>query len=309
MNPNPNKAPALAPARTVLFTFFLLCTGLYAAAQDTKPRLIPAEISETSGLFIAKDNLFFVHNDSGDTSRFFAIDAKGNLLSTIYFKGDPSIKHLGVTDCEDIAGGPGPIKNKNYIYLGDIGDNAGKHPYVTVYRFPEPGKLSAKMQIEGESVQLKYPNGPQDAETLMVDPLLKELIIISKRQDTVGIYSTPLLFKNKDTLTMKKQGSLYLPGKGLVKYVVSGDISRDGRQIIVKTYTNVYYWMRKGNEPIAQTLARTPVRLPYTLEPQGEAVGFTPDGKAYYCISEGKNAVIYRYAIPTNPAPVAKQTH
>ena len=157
------------------------------------------------------------------------------------------------------------------------------------------------MQIENEAVHLKYPNGPQDAETLMVDPILKELIIISKRQDTVGIYSAPLLFRNGDTATMKKTGSLFLAGKGLAKYVVSGDISRDGQQILLKTYTNVYYWRRKGKEPISQTLRRVPTKLTYILEPQGEAVGFTPDGKAYYCISEGKNAVIYRYNIPKLP--------
>ncbi|GGI26937.1 hypothetical protein [Pedobacter mendelii] len=285
-------------ARIVFFTFLLLCFGRIASAQSAAVKVIPAELSEISGLFISKDNLFFVHNDSGDTSRFFTIDAKGKLISTLYFKGDPSKKHFGVTDCEDIAGGPGPVKNKSYIYLGDIGDNGGNRPYVTVYRFAEPSKFSSNMQIESEAVHLKYPNGQQDAETLMVDPILKELIIISKRQDTVGIYSTALFFKNKDTLTMKKQGSLFLAGKGLAKYVVSGDISRDGRQIILKTYTNVYYWQRNGKESISQTLKRMPIKLPYILERQGEAIGFSPDGKTYYCISEGKNAVIYRYNLP-----------
>lgn len=299
MNLNTDKLTAFVLARIAFFTFLIVCLGHFASAQHTAVKVLPAELSEISGLFISKDNLIFVQNDSGDTSRFFAIDAKGNLVSKLYFKGDPSNKHFGVTDCEDIAGGPGPVKNKNYIYLGDVGDNVGKRPYVTVYRFLEPNKLFNTMHIEGEAVQLKYPNGPQDAETLMVDPILKELIIISKRQDTVGIYSSALFFRNRDTVTMKKQGSLFLPGRGLAKYIVSGDISRDGRQIILKTYTNVYYWLRNGKEPISQTLRRMPKKLPYVLEPQGEAIGFTPDGKAYYCISEGKNSVIYRYNVPT----------
>ncbi|RYD73076.1 MAG: hypothetical protein EOP55_17700 [Sphingobacteriales bacterium] len=97
---------------------------------------------------------------------------------------------------------------------------------------------------------------------------------------------------------MKKQGSLFLPGKGLAKYVVSGDISRDGRQIILKTYMNVYHWLREGKEPISKTLKRMPTKLPYILERQGEAVGFSPNGKEYYSISEGKNALIYHYTIP-----------
>lgn len=309
MSLSPDRLTVFVHARIACFTFLLVCLSCGASAQNTMAKIVAAELSEVSGLFIGKDNRFFVHNDSGDTSRFFVIDAKGNLLSTLYFKGDPSNNHFGVTDCEDIAGGPGIVKNKSYIYLGDIGDNGGKRHYVNVYRFPEPGKLSSNMQIESEVVHLKYPNGPQDAETLMVDPILKELIIVSKRQDSVGIYSASLFFKNDDTLTMKKQGSLFLAGKGLVKYVVSGDISQDGRQIILKTYTNVYYWLRNGKEPISNTLRRAPTKLPYTLEPQGEAVGFTPDGKAYYCISEGKKAVIYRYDIPKLPVSVPSRAY
>jgi len=301
MIPKLNKLIAFFPIRIAFLTFMLVCICRCAFAQNTGAKISHRELSEISGLFISNNNLFYVHNDSGDTSRFFAIDAKGNLISTLYFKADPSKKYFGVTDCEDIAGGPGPVKDKRYIYLGDIGDNGNNRPHVTVYRFQEPNRFSSKMQIESDVVHLKYPNGPQDAETLMVDPISKELIIVSKRQDTVGIYSTPLNFKNKDTVTMKKQGSLFLPGRGLFKYVVSGDISRDGRQIILKTYTNVYHWLRNGKESISQTLKRMPTKLPYTPEPQGEAVGFTPDGKAYYCISEGKNAVIYRYNIPKTP--------
>ncbi len=48
-------------------------------------------------------------------------------------------------DCEDVATGPGPIKGKNYIYLGDIGDNAEKRRYISVYRFEEPKKFDAVM--------------------------------------------------------------------------------------------------------------------------------------------------------------------
>ncbi|WP_231465373.1 hypothetical protein [Pedobacter sp. Leaf132] len=296
----------LAHAKIVLSIFLLIIFCSDAFAQNTGFKVIPKEISEISGLYVANSNLIYVHNDSGDTSRFFAMDAKGNLISTIYFKGDVSNKHLGVTDCEDIAAGPGPVKNQNYIYLGDIGDNSSNRPYITVYRFLEPGKLSNKMQIKSEAVHLKYPNGAQDAETLMIDPISKELIIVSKRQDTVGMFSASIAFKDGDTITMKKEGNLFLPGKGMWKYVVSGDISRDGRQIILKTYTNVYYWLRNGRESISQTLHRPPTKLPYILEPQGEAVGFTPDGKFYYSISEGKNAAIYRYNIPVIPAKTLK---
>src|SRR5471030_1373730 len=79
------------------------------------------EISGIAASGINKD-IYYIHNDSGDTSRFFAIHPDGKLKTTIYFKGDPR-ETQGVHDCEDIAVGPGPVAGKSYVYDGDIGDN------------------------------------------------------------------------------------------------------------------------------------------------------------------------------------------
>ena len=41
-------------------------------------------------------------------------------------------------DWEDIAVGPGPVDGKNYVYVGEIGDNDAKYRFKRVYRFEEP---------------------------------------------------------------------------------------------------------------------------------------------------------------------------
>lgn len=46
---------------------------------------------------------------------------------------------------------------------------------------------------------------------------------------------------------------------------------------------------------VLQTIGKA---LPYVIEPQGEAIAFTVDGKGYYTISEGKNPKLYHYYIP-----------
>ncbi len=276
----------------------LLISSFYSFAQGPAT-LKSVELNEVSGLIVSRNNVIYVHNDSGDSTRFFAINPQGDLLGTYYFKGDPVRKRYGILDCEDIAYGPGPEKGKNYIYLGDIGDNPSLRPYISVYRVPEPDKQGKMINVSRELVHLKYPNRPQDAEAMMVDPVSQELIIVSKRQDTVGIYSTPLSFKEGDTVKMKKIGSLFLPSSGTAnsKQVVGADISADGKQILLKTYQKVYYWQRLNSEPINQAFMRKPVELPYTRERQGEAIGFTSDGKGYYTISEGVNAVVYYYPL------------
>ena len=260
-------------------------------------------MDEISGIAASgiNEDLYYVHNDSGDTSRFFAIHPDGKLISTIYFNGDHTEK-LGVKDCEDIAVGPGPVKGKSYVYLGDIGDNYAVRKYLTIYRMDEKKSWGSDSIAHTEAVplHLRYPDGPKDAETLMADPVQRLLYIVSKRQDSVTVYSTPLNFKPNDTVVLTRRCKLFFKGIKLFKWITAGDISKDGKQILLKSYTVVYYWKRNLNEPVWKTMLKTPRTLPYTQEKQGEAIGFTPDGDGYYTTSEGVFSPVYYYPIPEN---------
>lgn len=255
------------------------------------------EISGIAASSINKD-IYYIHNDSGDTSRFFAIKPDGEIKSTIYFKGDPD-DVTGIDDFEDIAVGPGPVAGKSYVYAGDIGDNYARRKLIAIFRVAESRKWATDSIVHAKAVPLHliYPDGPKDAETLMIDPVGKLIYIISKRSDTVGVYTTPLNYKPNDTLLLTKRCKLFFAGIKPFKWITAGDISKDGQQILVKSYTKVYYWQRKNNEPIWQTLQRKPEEFPYKMERQGEAIGFTPDGKGYYTTSEGVYQPIYYYSL------------
>jgi len=274
----------------------------YVAQQiDITGKLRDKQLDEISGIAasgIIKD-IYYIHNDSGDTSRFFAINPTGKLKSTIYFKGDAKV-NLGVRDCEDIAVGPGPVTGKSYVYLGDIGDNNAVRSYLTIYRMEEnTGWLKDSIaHAPATPLHLKYPDGPKDAETLMVDPIGKLFYIVSKRGDTVSVYTTPLNYHTDDTVILTRRCKLFFAGMKPLKWITAGDISKDGKQILIKSYEKVYYWQRHANEPVWQTVLRKPRELPYQTEKQGEAIGFTPDGKGYYTTSEGVFSPIYYYRIP-----------
>lgn len=252
---------------------------------------LKAELNnETSGLACSHVNkgFLYIHNDSGDTSRFFLISEDGALKATYTF-------NARVLDCEDMA--VGTYNGKSYVYIGDIGDNAARRPYVTVYRIEEP-TLQKDTKVNAIPLHLKYPDGPRDAETLMTDPIEKLLYIISKREDSIKVYTTPLAYKPGDTVTLTPKATLFFkaPKKGS-KWITGGSISSDGKSVLIKSYSNVYYWERKAKEPIWQLLMTTPRELLYKVEEQGEAIGFTTDGKGYYTISEGVHAPIYYYKI------------
>jgi hypothetical protein len=257
-------------------------------------------LNEISGVAISRlhPNTFYVHNDSGDSSRFFAINFKGELLSIYNFKGVWN-NGLGVKDCEDIAIGPGPEAGKNYIYLADIGDNSASRSSIQVYRFAEPISVAhTTMAVTADVADLQYPDGPRDAETILIDPIEKMLYIISKREDTAHIYRCALNFKNNDKIQLGLCGRVVLEGSGYGKWVVSGDITADGNAVLLKTVSSVYYWKRNSNEPVYTTLQRKPVKQnAYTIHGQEEAITFTPAGDGYYILSEGAHSKIYYYKL------------
>ncbi|MET3981316.1 hypothetical protein ABIB62_003838 [Mucilaginibacter sp. UYP25] len=300
------KSKALKIFIPVLCLLFIAAFAKHRLVDNKhlpESHLYSKEMDETSGLVASavNPNIYYAHNDSGDTSRFFAITADGKLKTTIYFTGDKK-ERLGVRDCEDIAVGPGPVKGKSYVYIGDIGDNASHRKFITVYRTEErkawgTDSLAHTVPV---SVNLKYPDGAKDAEAMAIDPIEKLLYIITKRGDSVGIYTSPLKYKANDTLTLTFRGRLFFSGIKPFKWITAADVSADGTQILVKSYEKVYYWQRQAAEPIWRVLKTAPKELVYKQEKQGEAVAFTRDAKGYYTTSEGVYAPIYYYQTPEN---------
>lgn len=286
----------------LLIVVLVLFGGSYARHKyligqiTVSGRLLDRAMSETSGIAasgIFKD-MFYVHNDSGDESRFFMITPDGKLHHILKYDGN------NPSDCEDIAVGPGPIKGKNYVYVGDIGDNGVDRNAITIYRFEENRSWlkDSIVNLTSQKLYLQYPDGQKDAETLMIDPVDKLFYIVTKRKDTVRIYTSPLAHKANDTLTLTFRGKLFFEGTKPFKWITGGDISKDGDEVLIKSYEKVYYWKRAGKEHLWQTLQKKPKILTYQVEKMGEAIGFAADGKRYYTVSEGIYAPIYYYTTP-----------
>jgi hypothetical protein len=286
------------------FQFLLIFNVVPAVAQteiksEVTGRLSSPVLSEVSGVAVSQihNNILYVHNDSGDSSRFFAITPQGKLITTYYFKAKYN-GFGGVLDCEDIAVGAGPAKGQSYIYLADIGDNFAWRPSIQVYRFKEPPLLQKADTLTASILTLTYPDKRHDAETILIDPLDKQLYIISKREDSVGVYSCALNFKNNDNVMLQQHGKLHFENNHKKNWMVSGAISQDGRQVLLKSLEHVYYWKRQGNEPIYTTLQRTPkIQTAFISHGQEEGISFSPDGNGYYITSEGVGTAIYYYQL------------
>ncbi|RAJ87603.1 hypothetical protein CLV59_101363 [Chitinophaga dinghuensis] len=271
----------------------LFSLTLSAAAQDVsteKPVMLGKidndKLDEASGIAssVPLKGYFWTHNDSGNKPDVFLINSNAHVVSVL------RIENASNKDWEDIAEGIGPEKGKSYVYVGDIGDNAGMRNHIKIYRFLEPTTVpAAKATVTADVLKLEYPDKPKDAESLMIDPISKNIYIISKRQKSVHLYKTPLLFKNGDHAVLKEL--LTLP----FTWVTSGDISKDGHHIVIKTLTTVYYWHRNTGETVEQAMARPGKQLPYIPEKQGEGITITTNNDGYVTISEGNASPVFFY--------------
>jgi hypothetical protein len=240
-----------------------------------------------SGLVVSQryPNRLYVHTDSGGEAAVFVLDTLGNELGKLDLSG------LKNRDWEDIAIGPGP-NGSSYIYVAEIGDNEAKHEEIYLYRFAEPELLQAIPSGAIDQVKLQFPGGPKDAETLLADPITGTLFLVSKREPKNALYQVPATAFEKGSATLEKVHEFDFNSS------VAGDISKDGSQILIKTYLAVFYWKRTDKQSLVEALKAVPMRLPYVPEPQGEAIGFNAKGNAYFTLSEKRNGIIptlYRY--------------
>lgn len=247
-------------------------------------------LGELSGLAASAENpgMLWTHNDSGNRSEIFLIDQNLNIKLTLKFK------NVVTRDWEDITVGPGPEEGKNYIYLGEIGDNMAIFQYKHIYRFPEPEFDPAKTELtitDFDTITFQLADKRKDTESLMIDPKSKNLYVISKRENPVHVYELKYPYSTTDTLTVNSIATIPYA------QVVAADFSVDGKELLVKNYDNVFYW-KLGDTPLRDVLREKPFILNYTGEPQGESITFARDGSGFFTVSEivkGEKSYLYFY--------------
>lgn len=248
-------------------------------------------INETSGLAASAKNpgVLWLHNDSGDTARVFAIDQSGALRGTYALGGATA------QDWEDMTLGPGPQAGTSYLYLGDIGDNPATRASIAVYRVPEPdvpaSGAPATATLSGvETLSFVYPDGAHNAETLLIDPHSGDLYIVTKMGSSpAGIYRSPAPQSPGSTRTLTSVGTVSLGG-----HITGGDIAADRSEVLLRTYVGAHLWRWPAGQTLADALAVSSCSVPAASEPQGEAIAFAPGSKDYYTLSEGLSQPLYR---------------
>lgn len=253
-------------------------------------------INESSGIVASRTTpgMYWTHNDSGDGPFIYAFDNRG------HSRGVWRVTGATAYDWEDIAAGPGPTAGTNYLYIGDIGDNAGNRSQIIVYRVPEPvitaadaaSKKTSPQSTEGaEVLRLRYPDGKHDGEALLVHPVTGKIYIITKIQfGNSGIYEADATQSPAGVITLTRVGELSVPTV-FGGMITGGDISPDGLRVALCDYVQGYEIVLPNASLAFNLIWKQPLR-PIALgqREQGEAIGYRLDGKALLATSEGRPA-------------------
>ena len=288
------------------------------SGTETSGVVANAQLTEASGIVASRTHpdVLWSHNDGSLAPGVFAIGPDGLDL------GFHRLVGVDAVDVEDIAlVGTG---DGDDILLADIGDNGAIRESITVFRFREPDPAVVGEVTDVERLEFVYPDGPHNAEVLLVDDAAGRVVIVTKEQAR-ATDGTPNDFGN--TLpSLVFEGSLEGHGAEPVELVAAGvvdmprleglaqsdephpatllgfgglptggDVSADGALIVLRTYETAWLWSREIGQTVSEALAGEPCEVRTVPEPQGEAIAFA--GGALVTLGEGVNRPLHRIAL------------
>jgi hypothetical protein len=315
--------------RLSLFLYLILAISISACAMPlgmTQAGSITApSIDEASGLAVSRlnDKILWVHNDSGDTARIFAIDTQGHQLVTVNITG---VKNI---DWEDIASFV--YQGEAYLLIADVGDNQAKRSQYQLHLIKEPdlSQLNGQKTLSVKpswSMTFTYPDGAHDCESVAVDVAKQKILLLTKRDELPILYELPLfdpsirqsetnnsannLAANSSKQQFNKQakrlGEIAPFPTAMLDYVsiytwagfagkpTAMDISADGLSAVVLTYTHAFYFTQSQSGDWVALFSTQPQEIALPAIKQAEAVAFSQEGNSIFITSEMLPAPLYK---------------
>lgn len=268
-----------------------LCQGSYGALEDWGA-LADTELVEVSGIVTARRSpgVLWLHNDSGDSARLFAVASDGRALARL------ALPDVEAVDFEDVAAGPCPDGSGPCLFVADTGNNTLARSEVVVYATPEPlieiGQAFAEMSAETVwRLPVRFPAEPVDIEAMVVDPEGRALYFFEKNNlDRARLFRVSGPFLDGQAATLEVIAELDAPGLNVDwgRAITGADMHASGTRVLVRVYTGVYEYRMAAGQGMADfaALERVLAVAGPLLEPQGEAVAYDAAGSGIVTVSE-----------------------
>lgn len=156
-----------------------------AAMQFEKGRSmgrVDKKVKEVSGIACSVSNpgMIWAINDGGNEPNLYLLNKKGKVKMECTL---PVVNR----DWEAMGVVYDSTRHTPVIYIGDIGDNAANNKEKIIYWLDEPifdSNQKSVSSIRKTVIELKQ---SMDMESMFVDPVNNELMLFSKREDSIGI--------------------------------------------------------------------------------------------------------------------------
>ena len=230
---------------------------------------LPTRIDESSGTAVSRAHpgIIWTHNDSGDGPVVYAVDAAGQAHGAVRVEGAEA------RDWEDIS--IAPCAGGHCLFIGDIGDNDAARDHVVLYRVPEPAPGDSVTE-RAARLEVRYPDGPRDAETLFVLPD-ERLYLASKGEDgPIELYRVPGTFDD-GSVVLERIATLSSGPVELGDRMTGGDATFDGEWVVLRTYRDLLLY-RSAELIEGEAVPAGRVDISGLGEVQGEGVAFGEEG-------------------------------
>lgn len=282
------------------YLFIVLFTGFCVLAAGQSVSVITdldASLKETSGL-IQLQGRIITHNDSGDKAALYELNAStGKIARTVIVKNAVNV------DWEAIA------QNDTHIFVGDIGNNAGRRKDLVVYKISISDYVTASNDsVTAEQIFISYEDQTVfntanyetnfDAEALVFKG--NELYLFSKNwgNNQCRVYKVPTIAG-----TYKLPVVTSFNAKGLI---TGATYNEDIEQIVLTGYSFVVPFVCNIPAPLdaplkIDTFYRKVLNMPTGYSSQVEAISAV-DEDTYYITAEeylGRKAGLFKLTCTT----------
>ena len=260
-------------------------------------RISRGPIRELSGIIKSHryPDVYWVHNDSGDRARLFAIDGQGRLIvpdpSAQSYYGDErqsggdsrqgvTIEQARNVDWEDIT------RDDEFLYIADVGNNGNARRDLAIYAVPEPDPFAQTTATAVYSYPVEYPDQTgfpdpewdKDSESLFV--WNGQLYLITKhRSSRPGRRAEPgaRLYRLDTRHTDRPNVLTLVDQHDQITFATGADVSPDGGLLAVISYSDLWLF-RAPEDGSDRWLSSQAIRIPLDTSVLRQVEAITWDG-------------------------------
>jgi hypothetical protein len=158
----------------LLIVLAFLSSAYSASSQLIELHALPESLAEISGLELLNDSTLIGFNDGGNKPKLYLMNLKGKVTKTI------TVLDVKNKDWEDIA------IDKEYIYIGDIGNNSNKRTSLKIYKVKIEDVLKKK---EVKAKEIKFNYGEQTAFPPSADSMFFDAEGMTIYNDSIWVFT------------------------------------------------------------------------------------------------------------------------